>query len=58
MEPVHAGGTTDLSVEMKSPSIPGIYQSEWRMVTPTGSYFGGILYCNILILNGMKLLSY
>lgn len=41
VQPVHAGAITDLSVEMKSPSTPGIYQSKWRMVTPTGSYFGG-----------------
>lgn len=31
----------DLSVELVSPSEPGVYQSKWRMATPTGSYFGG-----------------
>lgn len=34
--------TTDISVEMHSPTTPGVYQSQWRMCTATGMYFGGI----------------
>lgn len=52
VEPVHAGATTDLSVEMRSPSTPGIYQSEWRMVTPTGSYFGEVIWVILTVAEG------
>ena len=31
---------TDISVEMTSPSNPGIYESRWRMSTATGNFFG------------------
>jgi hypothetical protein len=31
----------DLNVDMVSPERPGIYESKWRMSTPSGSYFGG-----------------
>jgi len=31
---------TDISVEMTSPSSPGIYESKWRMSTATGNFFG------------------
>jgi hypothetical protein len=31
----------DLNVDMVSPEQPGIYESKWRMSTPSGSYFGG-----------------
>nr|CAG4645788.1 EOG090X0CQ9 [Lynceus sp. MCZ IZ 141354] len=36
--------TTDVSVEMTSPSEPGIYECKWRMVTPNGSYFGDTIW--------------
>ncbi|KAJ8868564.1 hypothetical protein PR048_030102 [Dryococelus australis] len=39
--PVGPGCTTDLSLEMISPEHPGMYESKWRMLTPTGCYFGG-----------------
>lgn len=38
---LNPGETTDISVDMKSPAEPGMYESMWRMVTPSGSYFGG-----------------
>ena len=28
-------------IDMKSPAIPGTYQSKWRLCTPSGTYFGG-----------------
>ena len=31
---------TDISVEMLSPALPGMYESKWRMATATGSFFG------------------
>lgn len=36
------GCCTCLSIEMTSPTEPGIYQSKWRMQTGSGSYFGGL----------------
>lgn len=42
----------DVSVEMNSPSSPGIYQGQWRMCTPTGQLFGGnfkLLRLNVLL---------
>ena len=30
----------DISVEMTSPSTPGMYESKWRMSTATGNFFG------------------
>ena len=33
--------TADVSVQMHSPSAAGVYQSQWRMCTSTGMYFGG-----------------
>ena len=33
--------TMELSVILTSPSELGVFQSKWRMMTSTGSYFGG-----------------
>lgn len=35
------GQEADVSVEMASPATTGVYQSQWRMSTPTGLFFGG-----------------
>ena len=39
--PLNPGEVVDISVDMTSPSVPGMYESKWRMATPNGSYFGG-----------------
>ena len=39
--PLDPGQMTDISVDMSSPSLPGMYESKWQMATPNGSYFGG-----------------
>lgn len=36
--------STELSVELTSPAEMGVYQSKWRMMTNSGSYFGGEKY--------------
>ena len=36
--------SVDVSVQMKSPSSPGMYQGQWRMYTATMVPFGGQLY--------------
>ena len=33
--------TIEISIDLKSPSVNGVYQSKWRMTTSNGSYFGG-----------------
>ena len=40
VEPLEPYTATDISVEMTSPSNPGIYESRWRMSTATGNFFG------------------
>ena len=37
---VAAGASTNFSVQMTSPSESGIYESQWRLATPTGVFFG------------------
>ena len=32
--PLYPSATADLTVQMTSPSTPGIFQSKWRMITP------------------------
>ncbi|CAL1606565.1 unnamed protein product [Knipowitschia caucasica] len=34
----------DISVQMQSPSSPGMYQGQWRMCTATGLYFGDVIW--------------
>ena len=38
------GAVTDISVNMHSPMVHGIYQGQWRMKTDRGVYFGGEFY--------------
>ena len=42
--PLGAGQATDVSVDMKSPSEPGIFQGKWRMSTADGDYFGDVIW--------------
>nr|CAG4645088.1 EOG090X0CQ9 [Leptodora kindtii] len=46
------GEFTDLSVEMSSPSQPGMYESKWRMATPYGSYFGDTIWVILSVAEG------
>lgn len=32
---------SDVSVQMRSPTAPGMYQGQWRMCTSTGLFYGG-----------------
>lgn len=32
---------SDVSVQMRSPAVPGMYQGQWRMCTATGLFYGG-----------------
>ena len=47
------GASTDISVQMTSPALTGIYQSQWRMQTATGINFGGtLIFCSYLYMLG------
>ena len=39
----------DISVEMRAPDAPGIYESKWRMSTPTGAFFGDPIFVIITV---------
>ncbi|KAJ8370431.1 hypothetical protein SKAU_G00104590 [Synaphobranchus kaupii] len=34
----------DVSVQMRSPVAPGMYQGQWRMCTATGLFFGDVIW--------------
>lgn len=46
---VAAGVQYDLSVPMTAPSTPGTYQSNWRMSTASGQFFGNEVYVLIVV---------
>ncbi|WAR02736.1 ILRUN-like protein [Mya arenaria] len=44
--------TTDISVQMQARSEPGTYQSQWRMCTATGMFFGESVWVIITVAEG------
>ena len=40
---------TDISVELRSPGEPGIYESKWRMSTANGLFFGDTIWVIITV---------
>lgn len=34
----------EVEIQLESPSMPGMYKSQWRTCTPSGSYFGGMYF--------------
>ncbi|KAK3102798.1 hypothetical protein FSP39_013980 [Pinctada imbricata] len=52
VDPLQPGDVTDVSVEMQSPAAPGVYQSQWRMSTPTGLFFGDVIWVIIQVEEG------
>ncbi|EEB11508.1 chromosome 6 open reading frame 106, isoform A, putative [Pediculus humanus corporis] len=53
--PIAPGCCTCLSIEMISPSEPGIYQSKWRMCTSSGSYFGDVIWVILTVVDNNEL---
>merc|ERR1711972_769894 len=49
VEPLEPYTATDISIEMTSPSDPGIYESKWRMSTATGNFFGDTIWVIITV---------
>ncbi|XP_012993882.1 protein ILRUN isoform X3 [Esox lucius] len=35
---------SDISVQMRSPTAPGMYQGQWRMSTATGLFYGDVIW--------------
>ena len=44
-----AGESVDVSIQMKSPDEPGTYDSEWRLASPSGVYFGDSIWCILTV---------
>jgi len=49
--PLPPTAVTQLSLTMTSPATPGIFQSKWRMITPTGSYFGDVIWLIVTVVD-------
>jgi hypothetical protein len=41
--------TTNLTLQMTSPAEPGIYESQWRLATPTGAFFGDPIWAIVTV---------
>lgn len=52
VKPLGAGEEYDLSVNMISPGKTGMYQGQWRMCTPTGQYFGDVIWVILCVDEG------
>ena len=46
---VASGGQYDISVPMTAPTTAGSYQSNWRMSTAGGEFFGNEVYVAIVV---------
>jgi len=42
------GEKIDISVSMRSPEKPGMYESQWRMATSAGKYINFLVVCKLL----------
>ena len=45
LPPLKAGEVGDISVNLRSPTAPGLFQSQWKMYSPNGSPCGGMCVC-------------
>lgn len=52
VKPLDASEYYDLSVNMISPEKTGMYQGQWRMCTPTGQYFGDVIWVILCVDEG------
>jgi len=49
---VASGAQYEVSVPMTAPTTPGTYQSNWRMQTAGGQFFGNEVYVIIVVVGG------
>ncbi|KAJ8299166.1 hypothetical protein KUTeg_023226 [Tegillarca granosa] len=52
VDALQPGQEADVSLEMRSPSTTGVYESQWRMCTPTGINFGEVIWVIIVVDEG------
>jgi len=52
VESLEPGQICELMVTLTSPPIPGQYQGQWRLATPTGLFFGDIIWIVIQVEEG------
>lgn len=52
VEALEPGQVTDVTVEMHSRLEPGVYQSQWRMSTATGMFFGEPIWVIVTVAEG------
>ena len=45
------GEETDVSIRLRSPSSPGVYQGQWRMCTSNASECGGVSFSSLSVAN-------
>jgi len=46
---VAPGSTTDVSVNLASPTDPGTYKGNWQLQAPDGTRFGSVFYVQIVV---------
>lgn len=44
LPPLGTNCSAEVSLRMRSPDQPGMYESRWQMVTPEGAYFGDTIW--------------
>jgi len=49
--PLPPSSSTQLCLTMTSPAQTGIFQSKWRMITSTGSYFGDVIWVIVTVVD-------
>ena len=46
---LRVGECANVSVQMKSPESPGTFDSEWRLCSPNGVFFGDSIFCIVSV---------
>lgn len=49
VSPTEPDAQVDISVDMKAPTVPGTYKSNWQLQDPKGTKFGGVFYVQIVV---------
>ncbi len=45
LSPLRPGEERTISVDLQAPSVPGMYQAQWRVSTSNGGLCGGVQLC-------------
>lgn len=55
--PVASNTEANVTLTLKTPSVPGLYQSYFKLTTPEGKKFGQRLRCQIFVVSGTTSLN-